>query len=279
VTEIPEHLLKRAKERREALGGSEVVPASQVAPASAESIQPVPSTAIAKQPVTPSAPVGALPPRPDPAYVVAAKTRKKIPFWAMATLSLLPLWAFIYLLALRPQEKTVEGPLAVGAGLYGACAGCHGADGQGGAGRVLYQGEVLKTFPKIEDMLNFVYSGSQAFATQGLAIYGNPDRPGGAHAPLSYNGNPMPQQGAKVGGGLTDSQILGVVCHERYTISGADPTSTEWSKEYDRWCAPTSEIYAALVAGTTSFDTLAETFKGLHDPPVAVGTTPRLSGS
>lgn len=290
VTEIPEHLLKRAKERREALGGSDVSPAPPVAsaspvaaatdaPGSTGSVQSVPNAAIVKQPVAPIAPVGALPPPPDPAYVVAAKARKKIPFWAMATLSLLPLWAFIYLLALRPQEKIVEGPLAVGAGLYGSCAGCHGADGQGGAGRVLYQGEVLNTFPKIEDMLNFVYTGSEAFVAQGLAIYGNPDRAGGAHAPMSYNGNPMPQQGTKVGGGLTDSQILAVVCHERYTISGAEPTSTEWSKEYDRWCAPTSEIYAALAAGTTNFDTLAETFKDLPDPPVAVGTSPRLSGS
>ena len=278
MTEIPEHLLKRSKERRETLGGSDVAPASD-ASVSAGSIQSVPNAAIVKEPVAPIAPVVALLPPPDPAYVVAAKTRKKIPFWAMATLSLLPLWAFIYLLALRPQEKVVEGPLAVGAGLYGSCAGCHGAEGQGGAGRVLYQGEVLNTFPKIEDMLNFVYTGSEAFVAQGLTIYGNPDRAGGAHAPLSYNGNPMPQQGTKVGGGLTDSQILAIVCHERYTIGGAEPTSTEWSKEYDRWCAPTSEIYAALAAGTTDFDTLAETFKDLPDPPVAVGTSPRLSGS
>lgn len=278
MTEIPEHLLKRSKERRESLGGSEVAKPADT-PAPAGSVQSVPSPAIANEPVAPSAPIVALPPPPEPAYVVAAKTRKKIPFWAMATLSLLPLWAFIYLLALRPQEKTVEGPLAVGATLFGSCAGCHGADGQGGAGRVLYQGEVLKTFPKIEDMLNFVYTGSQAFVANGLAIYGNPDREGGAHAPLSYNGNPMPQQGAKGGGGLTDSEILGVVCHERYTVSGAISTSTEWSKEYDRWCAPTSEIYAALVAGTTNFDTLAETFKGLPDPPAAVGTTARSSGS
>ncbi len=282
MTEIPEHLLKRAKERREALAGSEVAQVAQdtaapAAPASGESIQPAPSAAVANKPTAPASAVVALAPTPDPAYVVAAKTRKKIPFWAMATLSLLPLWAFIYLLALRPQEKTVEGPLAVGAGLFSSCAGCHGADGQGGAGRALNQGEVLKTFPKIEDMLNFVYTGSQAFATQGLAIYGNPDRDGGAHAPLSFNGNPMPQQGMKVGGGLTDAQILAVVCHARYTISGADSTSTEWSNEYENWCAPTSEIYASLVAGTTNFDTVAETFKELPDPPAVIGTTPRPS--
>lgn len=274
MTEIPEHLLKRSKERRDVLGGSEVAATSD-APAAAPSQQAVAPVAKASAPVAPSAP---LPPPPDPAYVVAAKTRKKIPFWAMATLGLLPLWALMYLLALQPQEKTVLGPLAVGAGVYGTCAGCHGAAGQGGAGRALYQGEVLKTFPKIEDMLNFVYTGSQAFATQGLAIFGNPDRDGGAHAPLSFNGNPMPQQGEKAGGGLSETEILAVVCHSRYVISGADPKSPEWSKEYDRWCAPGSEIFAALEAGTVNFDNLAETYKEMHDPPVAIGTTPRPSG-
>lgn len=278
MTEIPEHLLKRSKERRDALDGSGVATTSDPS-ASAQSQQSVASVAKIIEPVAPSASVSSLPPPPDPAYVVAAKSRKKIPFWAMAALSLLPLWAFIYLLALRPQEKAVEGPLAVGAGVYGTCAGCHGAEGQGGAGRALYQGEVMKTFPKIEDMLNFVYTGSQAYVTEGLAIYGNSDRDGGAHAPLSFNGNPMPQQGEKAGGGLSETQILAVVCYTRYTIGGIDPKNPEWSKEFDRWCAPNSEIFAALGAGTTNFDNLAETFQGLPDPPVAIGTTPRPSGT
>ena len=276
MTEIPEHLLKRSKERRDVLDGSEVTPTS-TSPDSPPASQAV--AKVVKPAVVPFVPNAPIPAPPDPAYVVAAKTRKKIPFWAMATLSLLPLWAFIYLLALRPQEQTVLGPLAVGAGMFGTCAGCHGAEGQGGAGRVLYQGEVLKTFPKIEDMLNFVYNGSQAFVTDGLTMYGNPDRDGGAHAPLSYNGNPMPQQGEKAGGALTETEILAVVCHVRYDISGADPKSPEWSNEYDRWCSPSSEIFAALQAGTANFDNIAETYSGLPDPPTAIGTTPRASGS
>ncbi len=280
VTEIPEHLLKRSKERREVLGAiggaAAVTPAAAVAPAAA--VTPAATKAVAKVAAAVAAPAIALPPPPDPTYVAAAKARKKIPFWAMATLSLLPLWALMYMLALRPQEKVVEGPLAIGAKTYSSCAGCHGADGQGGAGRILYQGEVLKTFPKIEDMLNFVYTGSQAYAAQGIAHYGNADREGGAHAPLSYNGNPMPMQGEKAGGALTEAQILGVVCHTRYTISGADPKSTEWSKEYARWCSPTSEIFVGLESGTVNFDNLADTYKSMPEPPVAVGTTPRESG-
>ena len=161
--------------------------------------------------------------------------------------------------------------------MYGSCAGCHGAEGQGGAGRVFAGGEVLKTFPKIEDMLNFVYTGSQAYASQNIKFYGDPNREGGAHAPLSYNGNPMPMQGEKAGGGLTEAQILGVVCHERYTISGADPASEQWKSEYETWCSPESEIFLALENGTTSFDTIDTDFAMLTTPPHPVGTTPRES--
>jgi hypothetical protein len=272
VAGIPEHLLKRAQEARDKAAGKtsdsgDGATASTNVPAKVEEKKSVASAAIS----TP-------PPPPDPAYVVAANTRKKIPFWAMATLSLLPLWALLYVLAIRPQEKIVEGPLAVGAGVYGSCAGCHGAEGAGGAGRVLYQGEVLKTFPKIEDMINFVYTGSQQYVSAGLKIYGNPDRDGGAHAPLSYNGNPMPQQGEKYGGGLTDAEILGVVCHERYEISGADPMSEEWKAEFDRWCAPGSEIFAGLEAGSVNFDNLAENYASMPEAPAHVGTDPRPTG-
>lgn len=142
---------------------------------------------------------------------------------------------------------------------------------------MLHQGEVLKTFPHIEDMLNYVYTGSQPFVSAGLAVYGDPDREGGAHAPLSYNGNAMPAQGQKWGGGLTDYQILGVVCHARYAIAGADPRSEQWSSEYNTWCAENSEIFAALQSGTVNYDTLADSFAMLETPPRAVGTDPRPS--
>ncbi|MFM7665476.1 MAG: hypothetical protein ACKO61_03275 [Actinomycetota bacterium] len=271
MTEVPDYLLKRSKDRRAVLSGgtpsAEPSTSKEVAKTATSSAAP----AIAAEALPPP------PPKPDPAYVVAAKTRKKIPFWAMATLSLLPVWAFLYLLAVRPQEREASGPMAIGAAAYNACASCHGAAGQGGAGRVLHEGEVLKTFPHIEDMLNFVYTGSQPFVSAGIAVYGDPDREGGAHAPLSYNGNAMPSQGEKWGGGLTDYEILGVVCHERYAIGGADPKSEQWAAEYATWCSEDSEIFAALEAGTVTYDTLAETFKMLETPPRAVGTDPRPS--
>ena len=267
MTEIPEHLLNRSKARREAASGA--APAGDSAPATSTPAAATPST---PAPAAPAAPKVA---KPDPAHVSAAKNRKKIPFWAMSGLALLPLWAIVYLMAMKPAEKTVEGPTAVGTTAYATCAGCHAADGSGGAGRVLWQGEVLKTFPHIEDMLNFVYNGSQRYVAADLKTYGDPNREGGAHAPLSYNGNPMPQQGEKAGGALTEAQILGVVCHIRFDISAADMGDEKWKTEYENWCSPESEIFKALEAGSSTFDSLDKDFTALN--VLAVGTEPRAT--
>ena len=87
----------------------------------------------------------------------------------------------------------------------------------------------------------------------------------------------MPAQGEKWGGGLTDYEVLGVVCHERYAIGGADPKSEQWASEYATWCSPESEIFAALQDGAVDYDTLAESFAMLEVPPRAVGTEARPS--
>jgi len=247
VTEIPEHLLKRSRDRRAAAGGGE--PSGAEAPAGgaverAASTQPVPAAAAPK-----AAPAAPPPPKPDPPYVAAAKSRRRIPFWAMATLSLLPVWAFLYLRSVTESEEVVEGPIGLGAEVYNQCSSCYMPNGQGGAGRPLWQGSVLATFPRIEDMLNFVYAGSQEYVSAGIESFGDPQREGGAHAPLAYNGAPMPG----FGGQLTEYQILAVVCHERYTLSGADPTSEEWAAEYEEWCGPESPKFAELQDGATSF--------------------------
>ncbi len=144
----------------------------------------------------------------------------------MSTLAIMPFFLIMYVRGLTPSEASAEGPVAAGAELFGGCASCHGADGGGGAGRQLSEGDVLITFPKIEWQLNLVYTGSQVHAGE---VYGDPNREGGPHIGLEYNGSPMPQQGAAVGGALTDAEILAVVCHERYDLPGnADPTSAEW---------------------------------------------------
>jgi len=95
VTEIPEHLLKRSQAARAKTGGDD---ASAAAPAAAAT----PAVATAAAPAATTKAVEAAPkaaPKPDSPVVEAYKKRKKIPMWAMATLSILPVWGFMYVLA------------------------------------------------------------------------------------------------------------------------------------------------------------------------------------
>jgi len=266
VTEIPEHLLKRSKERRAAVSGES---ADAAAPASASPATVASSTPeaapAAAAPAKAAAPAAPPPPKPDPAYIAAAKSRKRIPFWAMATLSLLPIWGFLYVQGLKPEPKTVAGPIGAGQKLYSSCSTCHGATGGGGVGRSFQEGALQKTFPHIEDQLNLVYTGSQAYRDAGLTYYGAK-----AVGHLGYNGNFMPSQHSS---GLTEDQILAVVCHERYDLAGVDPEDPKWAAEYTEWCSPESAIYEGLKDGSLTFDNLAEKVKGIE----AVGTKPRAS--
>ena len=273
VTEIPEHLLKRSKAAKAKADGAEGEPAASV-PATTTSASAPAVAKAAAVPAKAKAVVAAKPVKQDPPYVVAAKTRKKMPFWAVGALSMLPLWGFLYVRGMQPDIKEDTSPMAVGNGLYSsaACAGCHAADGSGGTGRPLYNGEVLLTFPKIEDQLNFVYTGSGAYSLAGLATYGDPNRAGGAHASSGYNGAAMPAQSQLTGGSLTDAQVLAVVCDERYNLGGAMAKVTagdaKWTAEYNLWCSPTAQNYLDLETGTKTFATLAN-----------VGTKPRANTS
>jgi len=221
VTEVPEHLLKRSRDRRAALGlgggGGESGPAP-AAPAETPSaeVEPAPTAAAA----TPAAAAPAevetkAPEKPLPPYVQASLARPRIPIWAMPVLALLPVWAIIYAFTLSPADTGEPDPLETGAEIYAArCASCHGGDGGGGVGRPLSGGEVLKTFPDIESMLEFVWIGSD-----GIGIgqpYGDPNREGGPHIAGSYNGNKMPAFKDV----LTPAELLAVVRHERETLSG-----------------------------------------------------------
>ena len=216
------------------------------------------------------------PPKPDPPYVAAYKSRKKIPVWAMMTLSILPLWGFMYVRALTPEKTVVHGPLGDGARVFaGNCSSCHGAKGEGGAGRELDQGDTVLTFPHIEDQINFVYNGSDRYATSGLATYGDPNRKGGVRGIKSYNGNAMPGWGEKAGGALTEAQILAVICDERYNISGADPESPAFAPEFAKWCAEDSPIYAGVQDGSLTFEKLNTSVPGKGTLPI--GTAPRAN--
>lgn len=254
MTEIPEHLLKRSRDRK--AGGA------------SEASVPATTTPATPAPATTPAPAPKVEVKPDPPYVAAAKARQRIPYWAMGTLALMPIFLFMYVRGLQPQEAEASGPIAIGLENYGSCASCHGGDGGGGAGRVLNNGEALKTFPHIEDMLNWIYAGTEAFEAAGVASYGDPNREGGAHAPRSYNGSAMPAQGAKYGGALTEYEILGLTCYIRYELAGADETG-EWAEEYEKWCSPESEMFIALQEGSLTYDS----------EELGIGTDPRIGRS
>jgi mono/diheme cytochrome c family protein len=274
VTEIPEHLLKRSRDRRAALEGNTGAADSAAEPAATPAATQASAPATAPTPSAPAGrgqaavPAAAPPPKPDSYVVAAYKRRKRIPFWAMLALALLPLWAFMYARAVTTQAEVAAGPLAVGGDTYSVCASCHGGSGEGGVGYEFNNGEVLKTFPHIEDQLRFVYYGSDQYAAAGVDIYGDPNREGGPHVVHGRNGASMPAWG----GNLTDAQILGVVCHERYNLGGGDATGAQ-AAEFAAWCGEDSEIFADLEAGG-DIRTLADRFPDI----IAIGDAP-VAGS
>ena len=171
----------------------------------------------------------------------------------------------------------VEGPLGIGTEIYSSCASCHGAAGGGGVGYPFSGGEVLKTFPHIEDQIRYVYYGTEGYNAADVEIYGNPDREGGPHVTGARGVMPA------FGGQLTQYEIVAVVCHERYDLGGADPTSEEYAEEYETWCSPESAVFAELEAGT--YDYTSEAGPTIGDVaitpigPVAIpGSPPGAAG-
>ncbi|WP_276967698.1 c-type cytochrome [Desertimonas flava] len=258
MTEIPEHLLKRSRDRRSALGlgGEGDAGGEAAAPAAGAATPATSAPAATPAAATPAAPAGrkaaaapaaAPPPKPDSPVVAAAKRRAKIPFWAMAGLSLLPIWIFMYVRAVTEPPEVAAGPMGIGAEVYaGNCASCHLGDGGGGAGRKLNDGEVVKTFPHIEDHIRFVYFGTEGYESDGITSYGDPNREGGAHTTRSYNGNVMPSFGSA----LTGEEVLSVVCEERFGFAGGlDPTSEDAAEEFETWCSDESPVFLALESG------------------------------
>jgi mono/diheme cytochrome c family protein len=221
VTEVPEHLLKRSRDRRAALGlggGGDAGGGAESAPSAGASesteVEAAGASAAARpaavEPLEP-----AKPPKPVPAYVQASLRRKRIPLWVMPVLAFLPIWAVIYVNTLSKPYSNVPTQINEGAIVFGnSCSSCHGSEGEGGVGRQLNDGEVLKTFPNIADQLEFVWIGDQGIGTG--KGYGNPHRPGGQHIAGTYGGAQMPAWN----GTLTQSDLLAVVRHERETLSG-----------------------------------------------------------
>ncbi len=204
MADIPEHLLARSRTRRAALsGGGDESASAPAAPAAA-----VPESTPAAATPAPSAPAPAAEATPAPSRPAATAT-KRIPIWMVPVLAALPLWAFVYVGAFQSREKAEA---VTPESLYLAnCAGCHAANGGGGAGPQLSDGEVMKTFPQRADHVAWIETGSAPFTGK---PYGAADREGGQR--IAKTGG-MPGFSGK----LSAEEIDMVASYEREVLSGA----------------------------------------------------------
>jgi mono/diheme cytochrome c family protein len=212
VTEVPDYLLQRSRERRAALGlggdagGGEAPPAAAGGEAT-----PATSAASATPAVPAPAPIAPGVPDPEPAppkaNVQAALRRKRIPIWAMPVLAGLPIWAYVYAGTLEPPTSEAAGALDVGAQIFAKCASCHGSNGEGVSGPALTG--VGETFADPVDQAHWVTLGSTGWQQDVGNTYGDPDKPvtGG-----------MPAWGEE----LTPEELMSVVAYERSEFGGLD---------------------------------------------------------
>lgn len=214
MTEIPEHLLKRAQARRAELTGEGGAPAEAEAPAPAAG-DAAPAAAAAAPAPKKVAPVPTLadaapPAKPDIPVVAAAKARKKLPFWAAPVLLLLPVWGYIYADSVTETDSVETNPLVIGDEVFhgfGQCAGCHGGDGAGGpAGAQLAEGHTLETFADPLSMVHWVAYGYRDGAHEN-GTYGDVNRPSLTTGMPGFAGT------------LTNEQIASVVIYIREEFS------------------------------------------------------------
>lgn len=168
MTEIPEHLLKRSRERKAALSGE----SGDAAEAPAEASTAVESAAApSAAPAVAAAPLPDIPAEPEPVkvapYVEQYQARKKMPYWIAPVLLALPVWAMFYVGTLERVPQGLTGLLGEGEELYieAGCSGCHGTEGGGGIGPALADGEVHITFTSIEDQMAWIARGSAIVGT------------------------------------------------------------------------------------------------------------------
>jgi mono/diheme cytochrome c family protein len=220
LVEIPEHLLKRSRERRAALGlgGGDAAPAEGGGAAETSATPAATPAAATPAPATPAAPPEEAPPpeppKPVPAYVQAAQRRRRIPVWAMPVLAGLPLWAYVFVTTLSPPPAEAD-PLTLGQGIYASagCSGCHGGTGTG-SGNVpaLADGAVLETWPDFRDQMMWVRVGTDGWLG---ATYGEQLKPVGG-------GGTMPAHPQ-----LSDEELAQVVLYERRGLSDEEPPTDE----------------------------------------------------
>ena len=105
---------------------------------------------------------------------------------------------------------------AIGADVYGrtgSCAGCHGNNGEGGAGPAFSGGAVTAAFSVCEEHVVWVRLGTQAFGAEVGSTYGDLAKPVGG-------GGVMPGFSQ-----LSDEELRGVVLYERVRWGGVDESA------------------------------------------------------
>jgi mono/diheme cytochrome c family protein len=221
LTEIPEHLLKRAAAARAAKSGDEA-PAEDAAPAAGDAPAAAAAPAAVEKAKAAPAPLPTLDeadakPTIDSPVVAAAKRRKRVPFWAAPVLALLPLWGVIYVFSVQPPPAGETDPFVIGKAVYTAnCAGCHLPSGagvtSGGTGQQLNDGHVLATFDDPLAQVYWEHFGSDEGA-----------RPDGTYGDGEQrNVNDLTNQ---MGGfsTLSPEEMAAVVIYIREEIDGGDP--------------------------------------------------------
>lgn len=225
MTEIPEHLLKRSKERRAAIGGEDA-PDDAGAP-TGEAVEAAPAAAPAAAATTPAVPEPPKAPEPLRPEVAAAMSRKKIPFWAMPVLAALPLWAYVYQATLEPAPTGELTPLEAGGAIYvsGGCSGCHQPGGGGNAAVPALTG-VMEGWPDFRDQMMWVRLGSTGWQT---------------YSP-TYGANDTPSQGGMPAfPSLSDQELAEVILYERVQFGGMEESGEEY------------EMLLAIAEGTLTF--------------------------
>lgn len=227
MTEIPEHLLKKAAAARAAKAGG-AAPADEPAADAAKADAPAaaaPAAAVEKAPAAP-APLPTLDEdapkaKPDSPVVAAAKRRKRVPYWAAPVLALLPLWGIIYVTSISEPPAGDTDPFVIGAEVYTAnCAGCHMADGSGvtggGTGQQLNEGVAPATFADPLSMVYWILHGTDGGARPD-GTYGDLDREGGPH-----NVNTLPNNMGAFDS-LSPEEIAAVVIYIRESMNELTP--------------------------------------------------------
>ncbi len=227
MTEVPDYLFERSRDRRRALGllSDDGAPSGDSTEASSAPAVATPAAA------APAVAVAAYvePPKPLSPAAVAAIERHKVPLWVLPVLFLLPVWGFTYVQLLEDDAAVELTALSTGAQIYATnqCAGCHGGGGGGGVGYQLNDGEVLLTFPTIDPMLEWIAAGTVDYG-EGNVI-GDPDRPGGPH--IAGERAVMPGFGAT----LAESDIYAVSRFVREQLGGEELTPEEFDARELHW--------------------------------------------